>query len=295
MDTQRTTLLATLTVLATGSFWGFYWIPVREIDALGLTGPWGTVGVVLMAAVLLAPLGWRGRAALRASDPFALMSLALGGFAFVLYSVGFLYGRVTIIVILFFLAPVWSTLIGRYLCGWPITRLRVFALVFGVIGLFIMLGGDGALPVPRGLGDWLGLISGLLWALAAVGIRAKATAGPGESAFVFAAGAVMGGLLLAPWLAPVPDTSTLVSPLKLVLWVSLAGGLWWALSLGGLMWAATKLDPARVSILLMAEVLIAPVTAALIAGEALTPAEVLGGTLVLLAGVFEVWPERRVT
>lgn len=291
MDSARTTFVATLIVIATGSLWGFYWMPVRKIAELGLTGAWGTLAIVGAAAALLAPLGWRGRKALVASHAVALISVALGGFAFLLYSVGFLYGRVAIIVILFFLTPVWSTLIGRYLMGWPITRLRVLALLVGVAGLAIMLGGDGELPIPRGLGDWFGLSSGFLWAVATVGIRAKATAGPGETAFVFAAGAVLGGLIIAPLLEPLPDAAHFADPAKLVFWVCVAGGLWWAVSMGGLMWAATKLDPARVGILLMAEVVIASVSAAVIAGETLTMPELVGGVFVVLAGVFELWPE----
>ena len=293
MDSARTTFIATLMVIVTGSLWGFYWMPVRQIADLGLTGAWGTLAVVGAATVLLIPLGWRGRRALVRSHPVALVSVALGGFAFLLYSVGFLYGRVAIIVILFFLTPVWSTLIGRYVMGWPITRFRLVALVVGVLGLGIMLGADGTLPVPRGLGDWLGLTSGILWAIATVGIRVKATAGPGESAFLFAGGAFFGGLLLAPFLEPFPDLSVVANPAALVLWVGLTGGLWWAFSMAGLMWAATKLDPARVGILLMAEVLIASVTAAVIAGETLTTFEVVGSVLVLLAGIFELMPDRR--
>jgi drug/metabolite transporter (DMT)-like permease len=62
--------------------------------------------------------------------------------------------------------------------------------------------------------------------------------------------------------------------------------------MAGLMWAAARLEPARVGILLMAEVLVGVVSAALIAGEALGTLEILGGLLVLSAGVLEVWPVR---
>jgi len=295
MESTRTIFAATMIVILTGSLWGFYWMPVRQIAELGLPGAWGTLAIVGAAAVVLIPLGWRGRRALLASHPIALISVALGGFAFLLYSVGFIYGRVAIIVILFFLTPVWSTLIGRYLMGWPITRFRMLALVIGVAGLGIMLSADGKLPFPRGLGDWLGLTSGFLWAAATVGIRVKATSGPGETAFLFAAGAFGGGLILAPFLEPMPAFDTFAAPMQLFVWVAVTGGLWWALSMAGLMWAATKLDPARVGILLMAEVLIASVTAALIAGEMLTMPEIFGGVLVVLAGVFEMLPDRAAT
>jgi drug/metabolite transporter (DMT)-like permease len=62
--------------------------------------------------------------------------------------------------------------------------------------------------------------------------------------------------------------------------------------MAALMWAAARLEPARVGILLMAEVLIGTVSAAVLAGEALGAVELIGGALVLAAGVLEVWPVR---
>ena len=63
--------------------------------------------------------------------------------------------------------------------------------------------------------------------------------------------------------------------------------------MAGIMWAATKLEPARVGILLMAEVFVSAVSAALIIGEGLTAVEMLGGGLVVFAGLLEVLPQRR--
>ncbi len=155
-----------------------------------------------------------------------------------------------------------------------------------------MLGADGGLPVPRDLGDWLGLASGLLWAIATTGINARADTGPGESAFVFALGATVGAAVLAPALEPVP-TVPVEAVAAALAWALAGGGLWWGASMVCLMWAATRLEPARVGILLMGEVLIGTVSAALIAGEHLGALEMVGGALVLAAGVLEVWPVRR--
>ena len=293
MESARTIFLASLIVVCFGMLWGFYWLPLRQIDGLGLTGPWGTVAIMVVAVVLLLPWGWRGRHALRGSHPMAIASLVLGGCSLLLYSLGLLYGRVGIIVILFYLTPIWSTLIGRYLFGWPITGARVAALLAGVVGLLLMLGAEGGMPVPRGLGEWLGLASGFFWAVASIGIKVKATAGPAESTFLFAVGALLGGLILAPILAPLPDLSALPAPGAVVGWVIFTGALWWALSIVGLLWATTKLEPARVGILMISEVLVSVGSTALIAGEVLSPAELMGGTLVLVAGVLEFLPARR--
>jgi drug/metabolite transporter (DMT)-like permease len=72
-----------------------------------------------------------------------------------------------------------------------------------------------------------------------------------------------------------------------------AGGLWWGLSVASLMWATVRLEPARVGILLMTEVVVGAASAAILAAEHLSPLEIAGGALVLCAGILEVWPSRR--
>jgi drug/metabolite transporter (DMT)-like permease len=203
----------------------------------------------------------------------------------------FIYGKVAIVILLFFLTPVWSTLLARYVMGWSTPWLRLAAIAVGVTGLVCVLSADGGVPVPRGLGDWLGLASGLLWAVSTTGIRACGEGGAGESAFVFALGACLSAAVLAPVLEPWPDMAT-GDLVPAVAWAVGAGALWWGLSMAALMWAAARLEPARVGILLMAEVLIGTVSAAVLAGEALGTLELLGGALVLAAGVLEVWPVR---
>jgi drug/metabolite transporter (DMT)-like permease len=290
MRPDRITTLATLSVLLTGTLWGLYWVPVRRLAELGLEGAWGTLAIVAAGTVLLVPFAWRARATLITANRIGLASVALGGFAFALYSIGFLYGRVAIIVILFFLTPVWSTLIGRFVMGWPTSWTRIAALAVGLGGLLLILGAEGQVPIPRGLGEWLALLSGILWSVATTGIKARSDTGPGETAFVFAAGACLGTLILAPLLEPLPMMPS--QPGQVVFWAVAAGGLWWGLSMAGLLWATGRLEPARVGILLMVEVLFSAASAALLAGEHLGTLELAGGALVVLSGVLEVWPQR---
>ncbi len=293
MDIDRTTFLASLIVVATGALWGLYWLPVRQLAEIALPGAWGTLAIVAAATVLLTPFALKGRRRLAEASPLALLSIALGGIAFVLYSVAFVYGRVAIIILLFFLTPVWSTLIGRYVMGWPTQRLRIAAIVIGLVGLAVMLGADGKVPVPRGTGEWLALISGVLWSFATTGIRSKSDLEPGEASFVFAAGACAGAIVLAPALEPFPGSISFQNVWPAIGWAFAAGGLWWGASMAGLMWATPRLDPARVGILLMSEVLIGTISAAVLVGEHLGVFEMIGGALVLCAGVLEVWPIRR--
>ncbi|APE45003.1 EamA family transporter [Sulfitobacter alexandrii] len=292
MQDDKSALKATLIVVFTGVLWGFYWLPVRTLAGMGLAGPWGTAAITAAATVFLAPVALRGQSLLCRERRRAIAFVALGGAAFSLYSVALVYGRVAIIILLFFLTPVWSTLIARYVMGWRTPILRYFAIAFGLAGLGVMLGAQGQVPLPRNTGEWIALLSGMLWAVATTGIRATPELPAPQAAFVFAGGATVTTLCIGPLLSPwqSPDGS----PLAMLAIVLGTGGLWWGLSMASLMWATVRLDPARVGILLMAEVLIGAASAAVLASEALSPLEMIGGALVLCAGLLEVWPVRRV-
>ena len=286
-----TSFLASAIVLATGMFWGIYWFPVRAIADLGLDGAWGTGAITLAAVLFLLPFALTKKGALREANLVGVASVALGGGAFALYSIGFLYGKVALVVLLWFFSPVWSVLIAKYLLRWQVPKLRLIAIAVGLCGLFIMLGGDGGIPVPGSLGEWMAFVGGLLWALATAGMRLKSQLPPAPAALLFALGAAATSFLFAPFLEPVPrvalsDLSTMVAN------VLLTGGLWWGASIAALMWATVRLDPARVGILLMTEVIFGAVTAAIFAGESLSPSEMIGGSLVVLCGLLEVWPTK---
>ena len=283
------TFIASAVVLATGIFWGVYWVPVREIAELGLDGAWGTAAITLAAALFLMPYVLLNRTSLRGKDLIGIISIALGGAAFALYSIGFLYGKVALVVLLWFFSPVWSALIAKYLLRLHVPRLRLVAIAVGLAGLFIMLGGDGGVPVPNNLGEWMAFVGGLIWAFATAGMRLKSDVAPLPSAFLFAVGAALTSLALAPLLEPLPT----INPANLstiLVQVLLTGGIWWVLSIAALMWAAVRLDPARVGILLMTEVVFGALTAAVFAGESLSASEMIGGALVILCGLLEVWP-----
>jgi len=295
MTHDRITLLASAIVLGTGVLWGFYWLPVRALAEMGLSGAWGTVVITVVAAIVLSPFAIMRRQQFARSNRIALASIALGGAAFALYSIGFVYGRVAIIILLYFLTPVWSTLIGCYVMGWHTPRLRILAIAVGLVGLATMLGADGEMPVPRGAGEWMALIAGVLWSIATTGIRAKSGMEPAAAAFIFALGATVAALILAPFLEPWPAGIFTANLGGMVGLAFATGGLWWGLSIVSLMWATVRLEPARVGILLMTEVLVGAISAAILANEYLDRLEILGGALVLCAGILEVWPARRNT
>ncbi len=286
---MNTTFHASVIVLVTGVFWGIYWVPVRAIADLGLDGAWGTGAITLAAMLFLLPFVAGKTHVFRDTGFVGVVSIALGGAAFALYSIGFLYGKVALVVLLWFFSPVWSVLIAKFILRWNVPPLRLVAIGVGLVGLFIMLGGEGGLPVPRSLGEWMAFVGGLVWAGATAGMRLQSRVPPLPAAFLFALGATLSSFAFAPFLEPLPSIAA-ADVARVGLTVLATGGLWWGLSIAALMWATLRLDPARVGILLMTEVIFGAVTAAIFAGETLSSSEMIGGGLVILCGLLEVWP-----
>jgi len=291
MHSARMTHLATLLAVTCGLLWGLYWLPVRALADAGLEGAWGTFLITTSAVIILAPVATRHRQDFSAASPLTLAAIAVGGAAFALYSIGFVYGRVAIIVLLFFLTPVWSTLIGRYILGWQTPPLRLAAIAVGLVGLALMLSAEGHWPIPRNIGEWMALISGILWSISSTTMRTRSTLNPGSAAFVFACGAAIASLAIALVMAAPPQIENVTRIAAIALGT---GGLWWGLTIVALIWATMRLDPARTGILLMSEVLVGATSAALIANETLSPLEMIGGLCVLAAAVLELWPVKQI-
>jgi len=287
-------MLPPFLVVSVGALWGLYWAPLRELEALAGAGPWVTFAAVATGCICLAPFGWRGRRRLAISNNRALLSIALGGASFVLYSNGLLYGRVAVVILLFYLTPIWSTLIVRFWLGWPVTRWRFGAIASGLVGIGLVLrSGQAGLPLPQSVGEWLGLLSGVLWSVASTGIHVHARTRAAETNFVFCAGGAAMALLLGLLLGRLPLQLGPALTLPAFGWTVLLGGGWWAASLSGFMWATRQMEPARIGILLMSEVIVGAATSVLFAGEPFDGLMALGGVLVIAAGLLEAAPRRR--
>lgn len=292
---MRATLPASLSVVALGVLWGIYWMPLRQLDAVAASGPWSTLAIVVVATLCLAPAAWHGRRHLRGASRRGLASAFLGGVSLVAYSNALVYGHVAVVILLFYLTPIWSTLIARVFLAHHVSWWRYLAVAIGLGGIGLVLyGRHGDLPLPYGLGDWLGLASGLIWAVASTGIFAHSRTPPAETAFVFCAGGLVSAVALAAVLSPGgPPGVEPTFHVAAIAWTAFIAVLWWAAATTVLMWANQLLDAPRVGILFMSEAVVGAVSAALFAGEPFGWAMALGAVLVIGAGVLETLPARR--
>ena len=274
-------------IAISGALWGLYWIPVRYLEDRGVGVVWMTLGVFLVALAMFVPVLVRHPPARAVFTPRMLVTGLLTGGSFVLYSVSIVLTEVVTTILLFYLSPVWATVLGRLLLGEKFTVSRLAALVLGLGGLWVVLGGESGLPLPRNLGDWCALAAGITWALGTLRVHQDAAVSPiAHTAALFVGGTVAIAILsLLPALeAPVPAVTAPAAAIVLLVAVLSV------LSAGGILWGARLISPGRAGLLLMMEVITGLASAALLAGEPFGMVQVVGSTLIMAAALAEVLP-----
>ena len=287
----RTHLLASIAVALCGSVWGVFWLPLRWLDAQGVGGGW--TALIFNLVSLLASLPFLCRRAKWADFVRHAPAGLMLGTAFSLYTVSLVMTDVLHAILLFYLTPVWSTLAARILLGTRLTVSRVIAIVLGLSGMAILLGATDGLPMPRNAGDWVALISGLLWAAGTMHSFARPASGVALSVFSFSLGGVISStLVLAIGIQmdlPLAISDALLPSLP---WIVLAALIFFVPPNFLILWAAQRLDPGRIGILLTTEVMVGAISAALLSGEAFGAPEFIGTTFIIGAGLVEVLGRR---
>jgi drug/metabolite transporter (DMT)-like permease len=210
----------------------------------------------------------------------------LSGGALLLYSTSIVYTDVVRAMLLFYLTPIWATILARIFLGDLITPSRVIAMLLAILGMLTIFGLGTRFPIPQNTGDWLGIGSGFLWAVAMVRIRMseshsaiELTAGFFQWSLIFSAGAAF---LLAPSQIPKIEQVLPALPLLLIFMALLVlPGTYASL------WGPKYLSPGVVGLLFMTEIIVGAISVALLAGEPFGIRELMGVLLIAGASMLE--------
>jgi drug/metabolite transporter (DMT)-like permease len=281
--------MAAAVLLAGALLWGLFWWPLKTLAGAGLHGSFIQLAAYGLPALALLPWAWTSRAAWQGRlAPLLLIGL-LGGWANASFASALTYGSVVRVMLLFYLAPVWTIVAARIVLAEPITPLRLTALGLAMTGLAFTLGGPQVLAAPLGAIDLLALSSGIAFALNNVAIRHANDLPEGVRSVAVLAGCA---LLSAGFMVQAGETPPRID----------AGTAGWLLALG-LLWVlpgtlatyygVARLEAGKAAILLLAELVVGVVSAVLIGGEPLGLKEAVGGALILAAAVLEARTEAQ--
>lgn len=285
---MRSELSASIGLVIGGALWGLVWLPLRYLEDLGLQGAWSGLVMYVGAAIVVLALRATGR--FRLTSPWqslAVCGVFLGG-AFSLYASSLLMTDVVRALLLFYLTPIWGTLLGIFVLHEKLTPYRVLALLMAVAGLLVVLGIGNTVPLPRNAGDWLALLSGISWAIGSLKVYQLDSNNTFEQMVAFVFGSLiitLGFMLLIPDLFAAG--TTVATALPLLPWGILLS-LYVLPMLFLTVWPASLLTPGRVGILLMSDLVVGVLSAALFAGEPFGWREATGSILIIGAALVEV-------
>lgn len=278
-------------VVAAGA-WGLYWLPLRAAAEAGLGQAWAVVLLSIAPAPLLLLYTFVKRADLRGTWRQTLIAGGLVGAGFALYGLALVYTSVIRATLLFYLMPIWGTVIGAVFLRERVSWRRWAAIAMGLGGLSLMLGVDANSAASSSakslnIGDAFALISSLLWAAASAYLLGKRHLQLHATLTMQYLGGGVLCICIALALEPqLPSIATFLelAPMALLVTCGLI-----VPSLFFCLWCSQRIAPGRVGLLMMSEVLVAVISAAfLLPQEALSSTEWLGGVVIVGAAAIEI-------
>lgn len=170
MKMQR--LVAIAALLYSAISWGLFWYPFRLLEG------WGVGGLAAIFIAYLLPLlgigWWYGKALWQVRHHWLWLTVLgfASGWSNVGYVLGVLEGEVMRVLLLFYLAPLWTVLLAWVFLRERLSTLGWWVIVLSLGGAMVMLWQPQAgLPLPANVAEWLGLSAGMTFALSVVAGR----------------------------------------------------------------------------------------------------------------------------
>ncbi len=280
--TPAPTMAPVLLTLVSAILWGLWWMPIRWIEGMGLSGAQASIICNLGAALAIGGYIIVARVRPRVTAR-SLLGAALIGAAFVFYSVALTLSDVVRVILLFYLAPAWSKIIEWAFLGQRWHAVSTVTLTLSLAGAWLVLGGDVSLATINA-GDALALMSGASWAVGAALVFSDNRATASALTLATAIWAILLSLAFA-WATGEALPTAAAAP---AMAASLALGAFYLLPIIAIsLWGAQRLSPALLSFLFTLEIVSGVVSGVLLLDEPFGLWRLSGGLLIIGAALIE--------
>jgi drug/metabolite transporter (DMT)-like permease len=276
--------LPVISLLTGALVWGLIWYPFRELQELGISGALATMIAYLIAMVCGAFMFrsvWRE---LPHAGWWALLLVISAGWANLGYVLAMLHGEVMRILLLFYLAPLWTILFSYWLLGERLNRYGLLVIFLALAGALVMLWSPQfGLPLPKNFSEWLGLTAGMGFALSNVTSRRAEHLSVETKSFSLWLGTALLTLPVLCWQGNIGGQLALIDGNSAMM-LLLMGVVLCATSFA-VQYGVTYLSANRAVVLFLFELVFAAVSSYFLANEAMALREWLGAGLIISASL----------
>jgi len=280
MDLKAFPSAPTWALLFGAATWGVVWYPYRLLAQAGLDGIWSTVftyGTALVAGVAIFP---RALVALRGMSRYAVAMGLVIGWSNLAYVLGVLEGDVMRVLLLFYLAPLWTVPLARIILGERLGAWGALVVALAMVGAATMLWRpDLGAPWPASFAEWLGVGSGFLFALGNVLVRKLEGMSDAAKSIAIWAGVTVAGVVHLPGSgsAAAPALEALRASWPLVVGIGIS-----LVAMSYLMqYGLSRLPANRAIVILLFELVVAALAAYFLAGETLRLQDWIGAGFIV--------------
>ncbi len=249
-----------------------------------MTGPLATLITYVLAiscATSMLPRALRG---LPAASWWVVGLILSAGWANLGYVLAMLHGEVMRVLLLFYLAPLWTIIFSHWLLGERLNRYGYLVMALSVSGAAIMLWApQHGLPLPQNISEWIGLSAGMSFALSNVVSRRAAHMNVEAKSCSVLLGTA---LLTAPLLFWQEGLSVQLAAIDTQSWLilGLLGIALFATSVA-VQYGVTHLMSNRAMLLFLFELVVAAISSYFLANESMHLRDWLGAFLIVAASL----------
>jgi drug/metabolite transporter (DMT)-like permease len=277
--------MASLGVMLAGALWGLLWFPLVEFDRQGIGI--GVSSTIFYAVTALCAGAGVLAAGLWKQVTKALLTPIIMGTAFTFYTFALLLTHPFNAILLFYLTPAWSILLGKFVYGESISPVRSLVVIMGFVGIGLVLGAT-SLPIPKNLGDWIAVMSGALWALGTSMAGKEKAKGSWVLLLQFAIAGLASTIILAFALSDMePKVIATTADINLYVWAAAIGLVLFAGPNFLVVWGTTHLSSTRVGVLLMMEVVVGTIAISQLSTHPIAVVQIVGAVMIFTAGILE--------
>ena len=281
--------ILSLIIVVSSCAWGLYWLPLRSIEQSGIVGSWSIVLVNACPLLILVPLIFFNLDKLKKYPKPIFFAGIMIGAAFTFYANGLVETSVIRATLLFYLSPIWSTIIGIIWLNERLTIARVISIIVALIGIiFLLYDFRDQETVILNFGDFSSILSGLFWALGASILKKWSNLPiiPLTAIVYFSTTSLSILLAVVVYKAPIPSLALIGQNFPIAF-------IWSVIvllpSFCIIFRISQILFPGRVGILMMSEVAVAVISAKiLLPEEQMVILQWIGALAILLAGLVEI-------